>query len=298
MKKFNMQHPFTQHARVFCVLAVMVLVTACSSIRFAYNQGDTLAYWWVNAYLDLDSEQSGALKQDIGKMFDWHRKTQLKDYVQLLSNAQRQLASGQTGPADLKTNYKEVKARTELLANKALPDLAELAMTMKPEQFGRMEKKFSSNNDTFRKKFIKVDTEKKQKLRYKKSMEQFDLWFGGFSNEQEAILRKASDARPLNNEFWLEERVLRQKKIVASLRKIHTEKLNKEATTALLADLLKDIFHREEAPEHRAFYDNNLDGNLNLISTAIRIATPAQKAHAQKRMADWANDFKDLAVSK
>lgn len=279
-----------------CVIAVMLVATACSSIKFAYNQGDTLLYWWVNAYLDLDSEQSGLVKQDIDQLFTWHRKTQLKDYSQLLSTAQRQLASGNVTIGDLRANYKDVRTRTELLAYKALPDLTELALSIKPAQLAKMEEKFAKNNDSYRKKFVRIDTEKKQKQRYKKSMEQFELWFGDFSNEQEAILRKASDARPLNNEIWLDERIIRQKKIIAALREIQQKRLGKEATSALLNNLLKDIFSRMDNSERKPFFDAYTDGTLQLVLTAIKIATPAQKAHAQKRMQDWIDDFKVLSA--
>jgi hypothetical protein len=296
MKNFNTQDSLISRFRVLCLIAVMLAVAACSSVRFAYNQGDTLLYWWVNAYLDLDSEQSAGVKQDIGQLFSWHRKTQLKDYEQLLTTAQRQLASGSMTQADLKADYKDIRARTELLATKALPDLADLALSIKPEQIGKMEEKFNKNNDTFRRKFVKIDTDKQQKQRFKKSMEQFDLWFGGFSSEQEALIRRASDGRPLDNELWLSERILRQKRIIAVLREVQQKKLNKEATMALLGTLVKDIFGRFDAPEHKAFFDAYTDGTINMVMTAVKIATPAQKAHAQKRMQGWIDDFKTLAA--
>ena len=295
MKNFNTQDRWISRFRVLCLIAVMLTVAACSSVRFAYNQGDTLLYWWVNAYLDLDSEQSSAVKLDIGQLFSWHRKTQLKDYEQLLTTAQRQLAGNMT-MADLKADYKDIRTRTELLANKAVPDLADLALSIKPAQITKMEEKFAKNNETFRKKFVRVDNEKKQKERFKKSMEQFDLWFGGFSSEQEAQLRKASDARPLDNELWLNERMLRQKRIIAVLREVQQKKLNKDATMVLLGGLVKDIFGRFDAPEHKAFYDAYTDGTMNMILTAVKIATPAQKAHAQKRMQGWIDDFRVLAA--
>ena len=296
MKKFNTQESLLPRLRMLCLIAVMLAVAACSSVRFAYNQGDTLLYWWVNAYLDLDSEQSGAVKQDIGELFSWHRKTQLKDYSQFLVNAQRQLASGNMTQADLKADYKDIRTRTELLANKALPELTDLALSIKPEQIGKMEEKFNKNNETFRKKFVKIDLEKKQKLRFKKSMEQFDLWFGPFSSEQETQLKRASDVRPLDNELWLSERVLRQKRIIAVLREVQQKKLGKEATSALLQGLIKEIFGRFDGPEHKAFFDAYTDSTVNLVLTAVKIATPAQKAHAQKRMQGWIDDFKVLAA--
>ena len=278
------------------LMAAVLLAAGCSSIRFTYNHGDTLLYWWLNNYLDLDADQSGWLKKDIDKLFQWHRTTQLKDYVQLLANGQRQLA-GTLSAADLMSDYHDIRARSELLVYKALPELADLARSVRPEQVAQMEKKFAKNNDDFRKKFMRGDLEERQKARYKKSMEQFELWFGRFSSEQEAVLRKASDARALDNEIWLDERSRRQKRIVAVLQKIHQEKLNKDATIAVLHNLVKELFERTEAPERKAFFDTYTNQTIQLILTAVRIATPAQKAHAHKRMQGWIEDFNVLAAA-
>ena len=283
---------------MLCMVGVMVVVAACSSIRFAYNQGDTVLYWWLNAYLDLDSEQSGLVKQDIDQLFAWHRKTQLKDYSQLLVKGKTEMAAGTITLPVLKAHYKDVLTRTEVLAYKALPELSELALSVKPDQIVKMEEKFNKNNETYRKKFIRVDHDKKQTQRYKKSMEQFELWFGDFSNEQEATLRKVSDARPLNNELWLEERLIRQKKILATMREIGQKKMNKEATQAALNGLMKDLFSRLEAPQRKPFFDAYNDSTMQMIVTAVQISTPAQKAHAQKRMQGWIVDFKVLSEGK
>ena len=298
MKNFNTPPSAGSHTsrlRLLFLIGLMALLAACSSIRFTYNHGDTVLYWWLNNYLDLDSDQSGFVKRDIDNLFQWHRKTQLKDYVQLLQTGQRQLAGNLTA-ADLHADYDQVRSRTELLAFKALPELADLARTVKPEQIAQMEKKFAKNNEDYRKKFMRGDNEEQQKARFKKSMEQFDLWFGHFSSEQEAILRKASDARPLNNEIWLEERVRRQKSIVATVRKIQQEKLSKDATITQLHGLVRSLFDRLEAPERKAFYDTYEEQTIQMILTAVKIATPAQKAHAQKRMAGWIDDFNVLAT--
>lgn len=294
MKKFNTTDPLSQRVRMLFLIALMVVAAGCSSVRFTYNHGDTLLYWWLNNYLDLDSDQAGWVKKDIDNLFQWHRKTQLKDYVQLLQNGQRQLA-GNLSHADLISDYDDIKARSELLAYKALPEIADLARSVRPEQIAQMEKRFAKNNEDFRKKFMRGDNEQQQKARFKKSMEQFDLWFGGFSPEQEAVLRKASDARALDNNIWLDERIRRQKFIVSTLRKIQQEKLSKDATVSLLHNLVKELFGRFDAPERKAFFDAYTDGTIQMILTAVKIATPTQKAHAQKRMQGWIDDFNALA---
>jgi hypothetical protein len=295
MKKFNTTDTLGNRLRMLFVIALLTALAGCSSIRFTYNHGDTLLYWWLNNYLDLDSDQAGRVKKDIDNLFQWHRKTQLKDYTQLLANGQRQLAGNLT-QADLMADYHEIKARTELLAYKALPEMADLARSVRPEQIARMEKKFAKNNEDFRKKFMRGDLEDRQKARFKRSMEQFDLWFGHFSSEQEAVLRKASDARVLDNDIWLDERIRRQKRIVAVLRKVQQEKLSKEATISLLHNLVMELFDRFDAPERKAFFDTYTEQTVQMILTAVRIATPAQKAHAQKRMQGWIEDFNILAA--
>lgn len=296
MKNSNTQDPgFLASCRLVCLLMVMLLAAGCASIKFTYNNGDTLTYWWLNAYLDLDSEQSRFVKHDIDDLFQWHRKTQLKDYAQILTAAQRQLAGTMT-KADLAADYRDIKARSELLALKAVPDLADLARTVRPEQITQMEKKFNSNNEKYRKKFLKGDLATRQKVRYQKAMEQMELWFGDFSSDQEAALRAASDARPMDGDIWLDERMIRQKRILTVLRKVQQEKLGKEATEAQLTSLIKELFGRLESPERKQFFDAFFDGNANMILTAVKIATPAQKAHAQKRMQGWITDFNALAA--
>ena len=277
------------------LIALLVLVAACSSIRLTYNHGDTLLYWWLNAYVDLDSDQNSWVKKDIDKLFQWHRKTQLKDYVQLLTTAQRQL-QGNITQADLLADFTDIKGRTQLLLFKALPELADLARSLRPEQLAQMEKKFTSNNDDFRKKYLRGDTASRQKFHYQKSMKQFELWFGSFSREQEEIIRKASDGRPIDDEIWLDERIRRQKNISVLLRKVQREKLGKDATIALIHNLIKDSFDRFEHSERKAFFDAYTNNTAQLVLDVIKITTPVQKAHAQKRMQGWIDDFNTLAA--
>lgn len=298
MKKFNTPQHLFQRARLLFLVALMAMLAACSTIRFTYNHGDTLLYWWLNAYIDLDSEQSDEVKKDINNLFQWHRSTQLRDYAGLLNKMQRQMGDGNVTQEELLSDYRDIMARTELLAFKALPQLADLAMTIKPAQIAQMEQKFAKNNDKFRKEFMSGSVEDQHKARFKKAMDQFELWFGSFSREQEAQLRKASDARPLDNDVFLQERVLRQKKIVALLRRVHDQKLNKDQTMAAIHDLLRDFFGRMDAPERKAFYDAYVDSTSKYILTAIKLTTPQQKQHAQQRMQGWINDFNALAQGK
>ena len=276
-----------------CLGLLIALLAACSSFRFAYNQGDTLLYWWLNAYLDLDSEQADAVKKDIDEVFAWHRKTQLPDYVLVLQKAQRQLTGNPT-QADLIADYREIQRRGKDLLLKVAPELADLALTIKPDQIEQMEKKFAKNNKDFRKKFL-GDEDDRRKARYKKSLDQFEQWFGNFSNAQEHQIRRLSDARPNDSHIWFDERVRRQQMIGAVLRKIMHEKPDKEAATALIRKAITDEFARFESGEKKAVMDSYLDYTTRYTLEVIRMTTPQQKAHAHKRIQGWIGDLNVLA---
>ncbi len=294
MKKSITQDPLFQRTRALFLIALMALMAACSTIRFSYNHGDTLLYWWLDAYVDFEGDQSDWVKRDIRELFQWHRKTQLQDYAALLGKFQRQLAGNPT-QADLVNAYKDIRSRTEVLAYRAVPDMATLALSLTPDQIHQMEQRFEKKNNEYRRKFVSGSVEKRNEARFDKSMEQFKLWFGDFSREQEAALRRASDARPLDNNIWLEERIDRQRKILALARKIQAEKPSKEQAATMITALIREFFGRMDAPERKAFYDSYTNATTNYILTAIRMATPQQKAHAHKRMQGWIDDFNALA---
>lgn len=294
MKNFSTHEALFRRLRALFLIALMGLLAACSTIRLSYNHGDTILYWWLDTYVDFESEQAGEVKQDIREIFQWHRKTQLQDYAALLGNFQRQLAANPT-QADMLADYRQLQHRAELLATRVVPDLSALARTLTPAQIGQMEKRFTKKNEEYRRKYLSGSVEKRQDARFDKSMDQFKLWFGSFSKEQEIALRRASDARPPDSNVWLDERMFRQRKILALARKIQQDKPSKEQTNAMIAALLQEFLNRPEVPEHKAFYDAYKASTITYLLAAIQIATPAQKAHAQQRMQGWIDDFKQLA---
>jgi hypothetical protein len=65
---------------------------------------------------------------------------------------------------------------------------------------------------------------------------------------------------------------------------------------ALINTLIKDSFDRLEHSDRKAFFDAFENSTAQMILTVIKIATPAQKAHAVKRMQGWIDDFNSLAT--
>jgi hypothetical protein len=275
-------------------LLLGLLLLGCSAARLGYHNGEFVAYWWLDGYIDVEHEQRPLVKSRIASLFAWHHKTQLKSYAQVLARAQKRIEQPVTD-AELLADYEDVKRRLLVIADRALPDMADLALALEPQQIAHLEKKFESNNNDFRKDFLRGDVEQRQRFRYKKVLKQAETWFGGFSNAQEQQIRAASDARPLNNELVMAERLQRQKAIVALLKKIQAEKPSREATMAMLKELINQIFDRFGDAEQKAFAEKYNAATARLTALIVNISNSEQKAHFVKTTQQWIDDFEAMA---
>jgi hypothetical protein len=262
--------------------------------RLAYSNGETLSYWWLDRYVGFDSRQTSFVKSELANLFAWHRKTQLQDYVQFLKQAQSR-AHRQVTEAELQDDYGHIQKHILVLTDHALPVLAELALSLSPEQIDNIQEKFARNNDDYRKDHLRGNVEKRQNFRYKKALRQAENWFGSFTPEQEAQIRTISDARPLNNELALADRMQRQAATISLLKKIQSEKPNRDVAMTMIRHHMVASLERSANAQHKEFYDVFRTSSIHMTTAIINGTTPAQKEHFIKTTQRWIDDFVALS---
>lgn len=299
MQKFSMPplfSPLKKRLLVLCAAVLLSQLAGCGMARLAYNNGETLSYFWLDRYVDFTDEQQPWVKQEIASVFDWHRRTQLPGYVQFMQGAQQKI-NRPLQAQDVRNGLADIKARMSLITERALPAMAELAMSLRAEQIAHLERKFAANNDDYRKDKLRGDLEQRQRERFKRMLKQYEYFFGDFSAAQEARMRALSDARPLNNELVLKDRIVRQKAMLAMLRKIQTEKPGKEATIAMLRAYVDNALNYFGNAEHRAFYEAFESSNVQQVTEIINLTTPEQKQHLSRTLQGWIKDFQALGAA-
>jgi hypothetical protein len=296
MKNFIMRPRKAFFIRAALFLFAVVLA-GCSVVRLGYANGDTFVYWWLNAYVDFNEDQKSWVKADIEKLFAWHRTTQLKDYAQLLSTIQQRVQHNSITTADVQTDFAVAKKSAMQMFEKALPELSKLALSLQPEQIANVEKKFASNNEKYRRENLTGSLEARQLTRFKKVMTHAEYWLGDLTAEQKKQIRAASDARPLNNEVWLNERMQRQQEMIGMLKKIQAERPPREAVTAMLRTYLARSFETFTYAEHKEFFDASSDGMAQMVALIVNVATPEQRQHAVRRAQKWIDDSVVLAAN-
>lgn len=285
--------PAGDFVKKIVIVGLAAMLLACGAVRIGYNNGETVSYWWLNSYVDFEDDQKPWVKHHIDDLFAWHRKTQLQEYVRLISRMQRRdLAT--ISKADLLGDYNESRTRIMTITDRAAPELADLALSLKSEQIQNIEKKLAKGNDKFRKEYLSGSLQDRQEFRFKKMMKQADYWFGDFSRAQETRLRALSDARPLNNELMMADRMRRQQELIALLKRIHNEKPGKDATVVMIRKFIASTVDHFGDKTQQAFFDASNDANAGLVAEMMHMATPEQKKHFINTLQDWVSDFNRL----
>jgi hypothetical protein len=289
--------------RTLCVAWMMAFaaltMVGCTALKLTYNNGNTLVYWWLNAYIDFDSDDKPFVNDEINDFFAWHRDSQLPEYARMLSPIADKLASpaGVT-PADVNAWYASARLMAHQIAEQELPSFADLALKLRPEQIDNMAQKFSKNDQKFRKDQLSGGENDQRDFRYKKVLKNTEDWFGAMSPAQSAAIRRLSDARPLENQILLAERQAKQHALLDTLRRIQRERPSQEAVVGMLRPLLNNAIENTPTPQNAAFVKNSQDSTIAMTASIVGLATPAQRANAAEKVRRLAADFKTLSQQK
>jgi hypothetical protein len=271
------------------VLAAVALSGCGGATRVAYNNGDVALRFIAHDYLDLHGEQSDLLKAQLARLHTWHRREELPRYAALLGGAGDRVARGLSRD-DVAWAIAAVRERYRVLIEQAVDEAAPLVATLRPDNFGALERKLAENNEKFAREFLTGDAAKQARARAKRLTGWFEDWLGDLTPEQDALIAQFVQAQPEMDRVRFEDRKRRQHEFVALLRAYQM--------SPDLAARLRDYFvdwERDRSPEYRRMareWENRL---VTLIVDMDRTLNPGQRTHAVERFAAFADDARLLA---
>jgi hypothetical protein len=126
-------------------------------------------------------------------------------------------------------------------------------------------------------------------------MKQAENWFGNFSSEQERQIRQLSDARPLDEELVLADRMQRQAEMIRMLQRIEAEKPTREAAVAMIRQYVSGAMDHYNHPDYQRYFEKYRAAQLRMVAGIINMSTPAQKQYFEKEVQGWIDDFDTLS---
>ncbi len=271
-------------------MSLLLAVSGCSALHFAYTQAGELTYWWLDSYVDFDGAQTPRTREAITQWFAWHRKTQLPDYVALLDRAATE-AEHDTTPAQACRWLDDIRTRVDRAVEHALPDAAAIAATFSAKQLSHLERKQAKKNAEFRDEFLQPDPAKRLAGSVDRVVERAEQLYGRLDRSQRERVAQALAVSPFDPERWLAERQQGQRHLLQTLRRLQNGALPRAAAVEALRLHWQEVQHPPD--EAYARYQQRLDSaNCDLLAQIHNHTTPGQRREAQRRLRGWEADLR------
>ncbi|WP_124539308.1 DUF6279 family lipoprotein [Piscinibacter terrae] len=282
--------------RIAIIGALTLVLAACTAVRFGYNQGPQLAFWWLDRYIDFDDAQEVKAREAIGEWFRWHRATQLPDYAALLAKAQAEVAEPLTG-AQICQWTEAIQQRMDTAFEHALPALADSVRALTPQQLEHLKHKYEKNLKEYRSDFLQDDADDRRKAQIKRVAERVDMVYGRVTDAQKARIAQLTDESPLDPQGWYVERKKRQDEALDAMRRLSAQQASLDDAKGVVRGLYKDML-QSPRPAYRAYQQRLIQYNCEFAAQVHNLATPEQRAHAVKRFKGWEEDARVLASQR
>lgn len=277
------------------LLAAGTLLSAgCSAIKLGYETLPTWAFFQIDRYWKLDSTQSELAKARLDEFQRWHRHAELPQYVRLLSGVRDRVRTP-IEAADVQRWRTDADAHWRALAQRAAAPLAEVALTLRPEQIDRMKKRVAEQNVEHRKKILPADLKERQERRIERVEERAEFFMGRLTHEQREIVRQHAGSLATDDDALYAERLARQQAMVSTIERIATTHPPREEAARQLEAVLVQLWKPRDA-QRAAAQEHSATATDQLTALLANSASPAQRSRIGQRLSGWMSDFEILAA--
>ncbi len=267
-------------------------LVGCSAVRLSYANGPQLAWWWLDGYFDFSREHSPQVQQALDQWFEWHRSTQLAPMTALLGAVAQQVQEPVT-PGQVCQWQDRARAQVDPALARAIVDFANLVPGLGEAQMKHLEAHYRKLLDEMRRDSLQPDPAERFKAAVKRTRERAERIYGSLGEAQLQVISDGMSASPFDPELWLVERQRRQRDTLQTLRRLLTERADRDQRVAALRALVQRS-ERSPNPEYRAYQTRLADFNCALAAQVHNTSTPAQRRKARDNLRSWADDLRSL----
>jgi hypothetical protein len=279
--------------RLSVVAMVLLGLSACTMTRFGYELLPWLSMWRIERYIALNDAQRSAVSRRLDELHQWHRATQLPQYAAKLDEASAQMRVG-LDPDQVGRWRDDVLGFWSPLADRLAPGLAELALSLEPQQINRLARRLDREADELRAKYASADPVARTEARAQRWTERMETLLGKLEPAQRAEIRSLAERFPSDEATWVDERLARGRDFVELVRRVEREKPPLALAERWSRDYLQSLFESRD-PERRArIAENNRNGD-RLTALMLNTASPAQRQHMVGVLRGYQNDFARLS---
>ena len=270
--------------RSICILLLTLLLSGCGT-QFAYNNLTLITPWYVDDYIDLDRQQKAIFKGHLKTLHEWHRRSELPIYREILLEIQTELAADDLNTQAISQQFLKLRTRWEAIILKSIPAIIEISQSLTDEQRASFFQALEERNE---KRLAEMDSAEEHS---QESVERIEKWMGALSPDQIDQVQTYAKAYPDLTE-----------PTVAAHRAFQTE-LSQLMSQAIMADyparlgiLLSAALDSPEGRKLTQMREQQLQARLELFSELWASASEQQKRRVRKKLQGYIRDVEKLVA--
>ena len=271
------------------------LLSACSAIKIAYNQSPELLYFWLDGQLDFSSAQSPRVRDDLANLQEWHRRTQLLPYADILRNIEQKMTVPLTA-SEVCAFVDDARDKLGAVINQAEPAIVATAINLSPAQIQHLEQRNAKANTEWREKWLDASPASLVKLRLAQYEDRLEMLYGKLTDTQRERLREVVQASRFDGAPGYRERLRRQRDTVETLQSVIGGKLPPGQAQALVQGYLRRSLVSPD-PAYREHLQGQIQAACELVSRIHNSTSAEQRATAIKRLQAYQRTARELATA-
>ena len=259
-------------------VALALLLSACSTVEFLYNQADRLLSYTIDRYFDLSERQKAFVDQRVAALMTWHRREELPDYTRFLVDAKVRLERGLRSD-DLDWFADGLVLRYRRVAERVGADAAVLMASLDERQVAHCRAEFAARNEEWAVEWHLLDAPAERAAwRKTRVLDVAEDWLDTLAEYQRQRIERAVEAIPDGVRLRYEDRLRRQQAFLTLLA------VRREATfAAQLRDWLVHWDHGR-SPEYQRHLELLKQEASATVLDVDRSLMPIQRAYLAGRV--------------
>lgn len=280
-------------ARIIVLLALAAALAGCSAVKLGYSTLDTVAFWWLDSYLDFTDEQAPRVREDLARLHLWHRNEELPR-LQAMLQRMEELVPGDIRPAQACTFVVDFRRHLRAVADRAEPAAVTLATGLQPEQLQHLAHKYEKSNAKFRDEWVRLPPAEQREKRYQQFLERSEMIYGRLDEPQRDALRRDVERSIFDPQRILGDRQRRQQDALRTLRQLSAQAVEFGAARKLLRGFLERFEHSPD-PAYRAYQEALIEEGCRHFAVLHNSTSLAQREAAVRRLRAYQRDLRELA---
>jgi hypothetical protein len=259
-------------------VALVLLLSACSTVEFLYGQADRLLSYTIDRYFDLSERQQSFVDQRVSALMVWHRREELPDYTRFLVDGKARLERG-LRREDLDWFAEGLALRYRRLAERIAGDAALLMAGLDERQVEHCRAELAARNEEWAEEWhLHEAPVERAAWRKTRVLDVAEDWIERLAEPQRRRLERAVDAIPDAVRLRYEDRLRRQQDFLVLLA------ARREG--AFPEKLREWLVHWEQgrAPDYQRYLDGLIREATAAVLDVDRSLTPVQRAHVADRV--------------